>query len=224
MSINPSTYADWLDFVFNRPPTENGWYHDEDDTTFDAPSTTQLHLIRQTCLSACHDLTPYNDRQIAEGMEFIFNSACADTVHLFKNRELPASLRQSTLASLPGLYQLIAQRCPRNWQLHLNAANNPLAAICFMLWDASNLTYWEADPEAGNFMTTCVSVLNEILSIGHPVCTESALHGFGHLHVFAPASLKQRIETHINDWLNTQPNLPTSVLNYAISARCGGVA
>jgi hypothetical protein len=177
-------YSEWLEHVFDRQATSNGWYFDEEDTGFDASETEIVALVAHTLENCGADLARYSDEQVNHGLKYIFETGCSDIVHALMSDAVPAGLRLQALSAIRILYRdCFGPRCAPVLG-HLNAPGaNPLNFICYMLWDVSPLSYWErkANPDRARFYDAVVDVLEDALTSSNPACVESALHGLGHL-------------------------------------------
>lgn len=215
-----SRYDEWLRYVFDRPVTPSGWYFDLEVEPFVAEPIALAGLIAETCNRSETDLLAFTDAQVEAGISFIFNNSCSDLVFALMDEAVPTSARLRSISSIESLYSgCFKKRCSELLS-HLNQpATSPLNSICYMLWDVSSLTYWERQNDKGIFYSAVVELLDSILKLGHLACTESALHGLGHIHSQVP----EMTEQVINDWLRKAKPTSPELVKYAEAARCGRV-
>ncbi len=97
-------------------------------------------------------------------------------------------------------------------------AQRPLNAPCYMLWDMDGI---ECRALHGDEEMTRLSfdVLRNALSIAHPACQESALHGLGHLAMAHKDQVRSIIQ---HEFLQAHRILP-ELVDYAKSAAHGAV-
>jgi len=92
------------------------------------------------------------------------------------NESVPVQLRLRAIEAIKTLYQdCFTPRCAPVLG-HLNEPGaNPLNQVCYMLWDASPLSYWENRPNREVFYGAVVDVLEMALKSPNPARVESAL-------------------------------------------------
>ncbi len=215
-------YDKWLTYLFDRPETPESWYLDLDVGPFEAEDQPALmvELFMQTCLHSGHDLARFSDKQIADGLCYIFFNYCADAVYALQSTDLPVETRIQCIYSIEALYQqCFSKRCLDETSYYNKEIGNPLNNFCFMLWDVTPLRNWEGAPDKDRLYAAVVSLLRRCLDIPHLACIESALHGLAHVHV----SAKAQAQAAIDEWLMQSPALPPKLLQYAQDARIGNV-
>ena len=214
-------YDRWLKYVFDRPETSSGWYFDLDVEPFAATNAELTTLFAATCNRAGTDLTAFNDRQVNEGLNYLFNNACSEVPFALKDASVATGARFDAIRSIGMLYaECFAKRCTQTLS-HLNEPSScPINNICYMLWDVSPLTYWEGNPEGPAFHAAILELLESTLMSRHTACVESALHGLGHMQLYQP----EQVDRIVSKWLSSGLSaVPSSLVPYARAARIGHV-
>ncbi|MFZ6647772.1 hypothetical protein ACO0LO_18760 [Undibacterium sp. TJN25] len=180
----PPRYSKWLEYVFDRPVTQSGWYFDSEDTDFDADEIELTALVTHTLENCGSDLAAYSEAQINHGLQYIFDGSCSQVAGALMSDNVPIELRLQAVSAIKFLYRdCFSLRCaPVLGHIGESGANS-LNYICYMLWDVSPLSYWErtASPDKEVFYNAVVDVLEDALNSTNPACVESALHGLGHI-------------------------------------------
>ena len=124
------------------------------------------------------------------------------------NESVPVQLRLRAIEAIKTLYQdCFTPRCAPVLG-HLNEPGaNPLNQVCYMLWDASPLSYWENRPNKEVFYGAVVDVLEAALESPNPACVESALHGLGHLHSSYLEPVEKVVGNYVRRNIFTAPGL-----------------
>jgi hypothetical protein len=217
----PPRYYEWLKHFVDRPTTENGWYFYVEDTHFDADEIELNLLITHTLENCGKDLTVFSDSQINYGLMYIFNNSCSDIVFALMSDDVPAEIRLRAIDSIKILYEdCIAPRCAPLLG-HINElGSNPINEICYMLWDASPLSWSESkpSPEREIFYNAVIDVLEEALTSKNPACVESALHGLGHIQSSCIEPVTEVIKNYLKN-----VSVSTQLTTYAKQAILGNV-
>lgn len=215
-------YEAWLSHVFDRPESKYGWYFDTDDLEFQANPSELLELTTRTFTCASTDLSRYSDKQVSDGLRYIVDSGCSDTVFALMNATNSQEVRVRLIESIEALYTgCFEQRCAPVLGHLSEQSPTPLNTICYMLWDISALAWWEDPcyPDRATYYAAIIKTLGKILRSHHVACVESALHGLGHIHSQAP----EDVESTIAAFLKSKPVLPKALLSYAQNAAAGYV-
>ena len=91
--------------------------------------------------------------------------------------------------------------------------------VCYMLWDVAPIGRWTDEKDNPACLEASLDVLTTALALRNTACIESALHGLGHLHYYAP----ERVESIVDGWIASQPRVPDQLTRYAEEARVGYV-
>jgi hypothetical protein len=215
-----SRYSEWLQFVFDRPTTSDAWYFDPDFEEFCAQPSELADLIATTFEQCGRDFANFSDEQIRYGLSYILENSCSDTVYALKSDDVPMASRLRAIRSLKNLYSgIFEDRCAPVLGHLSQGGGNALNYSCYMLWDASNLSYWESCANSTVFYGAVSEVLNHALHSSNSACVESALHGLGHIHLYYPRRVEEIIDTFIKSSVARFPELR----QYAQAARTGNV-
>jgi hypothetical protein len=136
-------YDEWIRNLFDRPDTEREWYRDS-DIDIEASKEQKVMLIDETLLRCGVDLARFTDRQVRNGLNYIFNNSISDTVYLLCQTGVTEELRINAVRQMKHLYRdCFANRCSSSL-CHLSESSSPLNGCCYMLWDVSPLTSWKS--------------------------------------------------------------------------------
>ncbi len=210
-------YAEWLKYVFNRPETTEHWYFDWSIPDFEAKPAELTEFITRTCRDCATDLAGFSDWQINAGLNYIFSNVCSNCVYTFRDISVPLASRLDGIRAIATLYSdCFARRCSPVLS-HLNEhAQSALNNICYMLWDVTPLAYWEETPHKEFYYAVVVEVLESALHVDHPACIEGALHGLGHVEMYAPEAVARVIDKWLPD-----ARISPALREYALNARRG---
>lgn len=216
----PLRYQEWLQFVFDRPVTPNGWYFDLDISTFEVNTVEISELVAHTLENCGRDLDKYSQDQIGYGLNYIFSNSCSDVVFSIMDDAVPMSLRLRVIASIKNLYRdCFASKCLPELGHTAKHRRNMLNNVCYMLWDMSPLSWWENRPNRSIFYGAIVDALEDALTSPNPACVESALHGLGHIH----SSYIERVEDVVAAYLRRNVFVHPQLKVYAQKASIGNV-
>jgi hypothetical protein len=192
----PPRYPEWLQYLFDRPVTSNGWYFDVDPPNFEAENIDLVALITHTMENGSRDLAGYSDAQVSHGLKYIINNACSDVVFSLMSDTVPVALRLRAIDSIKVLYRdCFTPRCAPVLCHNDAPGANPLNTVCYMLWDTSPLAYWDKAQSKEVFYRAIVGVMEAALASPNPACVESGLHGLGHIQAYYPEQVLEVIST-----------------------------
>ena len=215
-----SRYHEWLQYVFDRPVTPNGWYFDVECSPFEAENAELAELIVFTLENCGRDFSAYSDAQLRYGLDYIFNNSCSDVVFSLMDDAVPCARRLRAIASISNLYRdCFAPRCAPVLGHTSQPGANPLNDVCYMLWDVSPLSYWERSKDKQTFYRAIFDVIEETLTSENPACVESGLHGLGHICLYDNV----RAVKIINTYLRRNVFVSAGLREYAQKARVGNV-
>ena len=216
----PPRYQEWLQFVFDRPVTSQGWYFDLDVLAFEADDVEIAELVAHTLENCGRDLDHYSHDQIGYGLNYIFSNSCSNVVYSLMNHAVPIPLRLRVIASIEKLYQdCFTPKCLPELGHVGSRGHNMMSFICYMLWDISPLSWWENRPNRPIFYNAIIDVLEIALTSPNPACVESALHGLGHIH----GNYIERVEEVIATYLRRNVFVHPQLKVYAQQASVGHV-
>lgn len=204
----PPHYQEWLQYLFDRPVTPNGWYFDVECPDFEAENIDLAALITHTMENCCQDLAGYSDAQVSDGLNYIFNNSCSNVVFSLMNDEVPVALRLRAITSIKILYRdCFAPRCAPVLGHNDEPGANPLNTVCYMLWDTSPLSYWERAQNKEVFYRAVIDVMEDALASPNPACVESGLHGLGHVQAYFPEQAHNVIAAYQRRGVFVSPQL-----------------
>jgi hypothetical protein len=211
-------YAEWLQFVFDRPITPNGWYFDLEEPNFAATANELAALVAHTLENCGRDLVRFSNEQVYHGLNYIFSNSCSDVVFALMDESVPTALRLRAIASIQMLYRdCFNPRCAPVLGNIDEPGSNPLNSICYMLRYTSPLGYWENRPNKDVFYGAVVEVMAVALNSSNPACVESALHGLGH----TLSSYTEKIVEIIDSYLRRNVFVSPQLKEYAQHAKSG---
>lgn len=220
MLEQPAQYAAWLTYVFDTPETPSGWYWYADTPPYPEDPVTVSALVHYTLVHCGRDLARFDDRQVYEGLSFIFNNSCSDTVFALTHDSIPLDTKLAVIDSVRTLYtDCFAPRCAPVLG-HLDEPGGSwLNTICYMLWDVSPLGWWRNHHDATRLYAAVLAVLDFALDSPNDACVESALHGLGHLHLERPVD----VPTIIARFRQRRTTIRPELAGYAAAAATGCV-
>jgi hypothetical protein len=209
-SAEDKFYAELIEFAFNRDADINSWAWDLELQVPSAPPKTVAVAIRRLCINSGEDLKDFNNLKVASGLKYIFDNSFSNYAFDLLSSELHSELRSSTFRSLYSLFEkCFAPRCTPLLSHGLNnMLDNPLNGVCYMFWDTSPLS--TGGPDA-------LRVMENSLYLNNVACVESGLHGLGH----AFYKNEKVVETAIDRFLASTPQIDEELLTYAMNARRG---
>jgi hypothetical protein len=213
-------YQEWLKHIFDHEVEvkKPQWYFGEDAPAFEASDDEITELLGQTFLNAGKDLTKYTDEQVDQGIWYLASSSGSNFLSVLKSVEVPLVKRVEAIESISNLYSdCFAKRCAESLG-HLSEEGSPLNSSCYMFWDISPLTFMKGASEIQEIQNAVLSVLQQILTIEHRACRESALHGLSELTFACPEKVREIIDGFLKD-----TKLDDRLLAYAVNARDGNV-
>jgi hypothetical protein len=215
--MNPR-YEDWLRHIFDHEVKEPQWYFGEDAPAFEASDEEITELLGQTFLHAGKDLKEYTDEQVDQGIWYLASSSGSNFMFALKSSEVPLAKRVVAIGNIFYLYSdCFAKRCTESLG-HLSEKGSPLNSSCYMFWDISPLTFMKDASEIQEIQNTILDVLQNILTIKHRACRESALHGLSELKFACFEKVRKIIDEFLKD-----AKLDDKLLAYATNARDGNV-
>jgi hypothetical protein len=142
----PKRYDKWIKFVFDRP-TQRDWYFKNDDE-FTASAAELVALYTHTCLHCSTDLQRYSVDELYDGLNYMFNNACSNSVFCFADTgRVPLPVRLTAIQAIKTLYRdCFVTRCQPilSHVDHQKTSGNNLNAFCDMMWDITPIPYWDA--------------------------------------------------------------------------------
>lgn len=104
-------YPWWIAHVLDHPPQEPNWYFHE-HSPFSVSDMEFVWLLTQTMQRSGTDLVPFDDIQVSNGLNYIFNNSCSNYVFQLLGSDLPKEVKSAALLSIQRLYaDCLAPRC-----------------------------------------------------------------------------------------------------------------
>lgn len=210
------TFEGWVKWVFGHP------FGKLSERT--PQPTSQQALAYMTMLFEQPQLVlnDYSDAQLNQGFWFLASNANSRHFYAFTDLRLPKADRLRGVRSIETLFvDIFAKRCTRHLSHIKEVGAGPLNSACYMWWDIAPLPRFRERAEFSTINQEAIHVMERCLRIDHDACRESALHGLGENHWFAP--YRQGIQASIDLFLSRTPHLRTELHGYATRAREGQV-
>lgn len=218
--MNQQKYQNFLNFLFNRTASDGDWRFDIEHPILTGEEVCSFtkHMLENYET----DIAQYTDKQIAEGLEFIFNNSFSDYAFFIRDEPTPIDLRVSTIKALiPFFKHCLNKRC-LSVLGHLSETGNELNHFCYMLWDATPLSYCQSKKEKYAIYEAIREVMAYSLTLDNIACIESGLHGLGHLKLYddtAPSIIQQFIKT----FNKKNKQIDQRISHYAKNAEVGNI-
>lgn len=180
-------YQYWLEYLFDRDESLGDWRfslwedYEPDELSIVLFTTRMFENFRT-------DVCPYSDWQIAMGVDYIFNNSCSNFVFAIRDSAVDIELRVKAIEAMKNLYiDCFDTRCDSVLG-HLSEQGNSLNYLCYMLWDATALSYCEdmGANDANAIYRSIASVMECSIGLNNIACVEGGLHGLGHLSSYYP--------------------------------------
>ena len=207
MPLEPN---EWIDRIFGE--ADHACERMELDGIRESDQTTLLRLT-EVFENPTTVLKPYSDEVLSQAFWDLSNDAFPAVYDM----AIDWTIRHRFIRSFEILFRdLFAARCTPTLGSERGSALN---SACYMWWDFG---CWSpaTDPLTRNpYDSAFLASMRSILAIDHVACQESALHGLGHWHHVQSAA----VESIIDEFLKSQPQLSEPLRKYADAARCGRV-
>ena len=214
--IVPS-FEEWVDSVFRRPVTDEGWWWDTSQPRPLDPERAPaeaLELLNRLFRNP-EAVSRFSDQELGQGLWFLFDSSGSSYLDLVRSSILPEQARAGCVESIFELNrELLARRCGDSVE---EAGPWSLITTTYMLWDLNDSL--GPHPEEPAVDEACLGTLVRILALESGVCQRSALHGLGHWAACYPERVMQTIDGFL-----TRTGLAPKIRDYAAQARTGHVA
>lgn len=218
----PQRYEEFIKFLFDRPITEPEWYFALDDNEFEASGEELADLYIATFGNSASDLAKFSEKQIALGLNYMFNSTSSDMAFFIRDGAIGEQRKIETIQSIKWLYKdCFNRRCAPVLSWIDEKGHNALNGACYMLWDVIPITYLpeERRKSTEKYFAAILDVLENVLYLSNDACVESGLHGLGHMFYEFP----EQIARIIDNFILKRPDTRAELLQYAQNARTGHV-
>lgn len=214
---------DWVAWVFDHSVKRPRMALEFRNKRWDHPTASTLQVITKLFESPALPLKQFSDAQLNQGFWFLCRNGGA--MQGLVDERIPWEMRLRCIRSFVALFRnLFAVRCTRSLS-HLERPGqvptgvSPLNSACYMWWD---FDCWAPKPNDGPHRRidgAFLGVMEEILTIRHEACCESALHGLGHWHSSYPVEAEQIISA----FMSPPRRISDELRGYADNARRGCV-
>jgi hypothetical protein len=141
-----STFQQQVQYIFDRPVSDEQWY----DTPAAGPDPFEgeqplliFEFLEKLLQSPATVLSTYSDDQVAQGLDFIFNSSSSNYCHQFKLAPVDLARKLAVLQNLFLLFRdVLNPRCMGNLSAGAQRTWSQLNDFCYMFWDISPLSVW----------------------------------------------------------------------------------
>jgi hypothetical protein len=211
------TYEQWIDYVFDHAVRfhEPAWYYSHEDWWEPQPQQAIAYL---TQLFEAPDplVEQFADRQIGQGLSYIFNAG--DHCRFLLDDAVPVAARVACVSAMQNLFARIFEpRCAPILSHLDESGGNELSYICYMWWDIMPVEATSKPSLPDPIHEACLAVMRDTLKLASPACQESALHGLGHWARAYPEFTAATIDAY----LAANPQLRPELSRYAQAARFG---
>lgn len=210
------SYEDWIKAVFAHPVPSKLRNMGIDFVEPDKETTANFlgRLFADPLV-----LEDYLDEQVGDGLWFLVDNACSNHMFALYDDSQPLDSKLSALKAIPVLFEkYLASHCSEALS-HLSESDSSLNLVCYMWWDIAPI-YGHPDDAILRILDEAIlDSLERILRLDSLACRESALHGLGHWHSQYP----ERVESIVDNFLQSPDSVRAELRKYAEAARCGCV-
>lgn len=170
------------------------------------------------------DLSHFSDWQLANGIEYLFNSPMSNYGYEICTIDTGISLekRVKVILSIKQFYkECYNKRCAHILSHRDEIGGNPLNGFCYMFGDSSAITCRKNySPEINKAI---LELLRYILTLDNIACIESGLHWLGHVYHEPFRSEAKKIVDKFIIRYQKQNKVNKKLLDYAHAAAIGYV-
>ena len=211
-------FEQWIDGIFNHAVSKPAWYWNRFADKCVEDDETNVDYLARLFTYSDRLLRRFDNAQVGQGLWMIASSSCSDHAYSIVGGHAPWPERQRAIQSIYDLYAgCFARRCAQGLG-HLNEADNPLNAICYMWWDVFPAWSDPKDASRSEEANEYIGVMERCLSLTHDACLEGALHGLGLWRLIFP----ERVNPVVDRFLRDRSDLRPELVLYARHARNGG--
>lgn len=215
--MNDEEYKKWLKFLFDRDESGGDWHDSNVDENY-RPSDLSIVLFTIKMFNNMQsDVCHYSDWQIATGLECLFYNTHSDFIFALSSESVELDLRLTAIRSIKNLYTFCFNIRCEPVLAHLSERGNRLNETCYMLWDATPLSYFEGYPHEKQISEAVFTVIEHALGLSNIACSESGLHALGHM------SYRPEVLEMVARFLKCSGELDTRLIKYAEAAESGHV-
>lgn len=218
--LRNTTFEDWIEHVFDHEVCEPYWFLDPESGIWaGAPEVTVAYITR-----LFEDPLPYmenyTDEQLNQGLWYIVGSSTGSHMFALIDPRLSHGAAVECVRSFYSLFEKVfAKRCSEHLYHLGQTGAKPLNAVCHMWWDIIPICGMPDNPSRAQLDLEALRVMARTLKLDSLACRESSLHGLGHWQECYP----KKVCSVIQKFIETNPNLPNELLQYAKQALAGYV-
>jgi hypothetical protein len=216
------SFGDFLEHSFGHdvPIHGNPWFFDVDQELWEPSPAEAVSHVTRLFQDPGGVLEPFTDRQIAQGLTYLFSTSGSGDNGWFHSTALPVPDRVRLVASIGDLFEkLFRPRCAPLLG-HLSEGDpRSLNGVCYMWWDEFPSVALPDDPARTEIHAAAFRSLERILRMDSIACQESALHGLGHW----TRTDESEVARIIDRYLGRASELDPRLVAYARAARSGCV-
>ena len=209
-------YQQWLESLFNRDEANGDWRWDIENEPLELQDQDSVEFFIRLTQEFPELLKKYNMWQISLGLEYLFNNSMSDFIISIRDGSAPIELRVEAILAIKKIYKQVFEPLCEPKLGHLSEEGNILNRFCYMLWDATPLSYCEDSLHKPILYEALSDVMNMAIQSDNIACIESGLHGLGHMRMYHP-NCEKMIQAFISSGMCSEER----VLNYADSALSG---
>ena len=209
------SYEMWLDETFGRAVTGDSYPQFVPADDWPDPVCEELAVQYLTRLFENSEvaLRFYSDRQISCGL-WELGSGDAYSVY---DQSIPVEERERLIGSVATFFRdFFDKKCVPKLSHARTEHISPLNTICYMWWEVICMGGAKDDLNAERLNERDLDVMESVLQLPNPACTEAALHGLGHV-----IHRSDRALSIIDGFLKEAAHLDPDLLQYARAARTG---
>ena len=177
-------YQEFVKFLFDRNESAGDWRFDYELIEPTLTGEEVVEFVRQMLENYETDLSAYSDWQIGLGVDYIFNNSCSDLSFILRDGPVVIDKRVAAIRAFKTFFEKCLNKRCISVLGHLSEPGNMLNHFCYMVWDATPLTYCEQTLEKNEIYSAVAEVMEYSLSLDNIACVESGLHGLGHLGLY----------------------------------------
>lgn len=205
-AVDEDRYRAWIAHIFDRETIRDRWYFDiYPAPEFGAGPVETVLLIGLTMARSGIDLCDFHEKQVAHGLEYIFDQTASDTIYSFARAEVPVGLKVAAIDAMKHLFRdCLGVRCGPYLGHLSEGKGRPLNGFTYMLWDTTPLLWFDRNDCA--LFGAALRIMEFALSLSNDACIEGALHGLGHMR----HRDEEQVEAIIDRFLATTVDAPDS--------------
>jgi hypothetical protein len=221
VGLDPALYQAALRYLFDRPvpqtPEEDAWFWHIDEPGFDATPLEWTRIQTVLFANAARDLAPYDDDQVALGLNYVMSNAVSDVPYAATDTTVPLEDAMRMMAAMPALWQHCIGPRLQGIQAPIGSAQGRLAGVAYIWFDV--WPTFRLMSEVPEWHAALVQVFRHMLNLPCREVQIAALHGIGH----NIGDAGDTMEVLVDDFLRRLDPADEELKAYALAARAGAV-